>query len=127
MLNRGRATLPTIDWSKQFAEMYQYFCGHHPENSLRQGRGLQLHFFKILKEKFPDMKDPVLHIVNRVFNRFRVRTINKIERQKRIKKLMKKNKDPKQDAANKNSKDSKKKTARKFPITPRGRVHLATR
>ena len=123
MLNRGRATLPTIDWSKQFAEMYQYFCGHHPENNLRQGRGLQLHFFKILKEKFPHLKDPVLHIVNRVFNRFRIKTINKIERQKRIKKLMKKNK----DTENKNSKDSKKKNKRKFPITDRGRVHLATR
>ena len=95
---------------------------HHPQKGLRPGRGLHYNFFKLLKEKFPNYDERVLKFATRVFTRFRIRTMNIIQRQKdRSKKRREKRKVPKEDEP------KKEKKIRKQPITARGKRHLIDR
>ena len=96
---------------------------HHPEKGLKAGRGLHYNFYKLLKDTFLDKyKDLVLKLTTRVLTRFRVRTINRIQRLKdRTEKRRRKRKIPKEDEP------KSEKNNRKRPTTSRGKRHLVDR
>ena len=96
--------------------MEKLFCAYHPPKSLRRERGLFKNFYDVLKAKFPYYKDPVLHLVTRVFSWLSIRTINKIAKFKK-----KEKKEPKIVAKQKNIK------TKSGPITLRGKIQLAAR
>ena len=56
--------------------MEAMFKEHHPKNSLKQGKGLFSQFWAKLKGTFPQYHESVLHLVTRIFTRFRIRSIN---------------------------------------------------
>ena len=56
--------------------MEALFNQHHPKGSLKKGRGLIGDFFSKLKGTFPQYHESVLHLVTRIFTRFRIRSIN---------------------------------------------------
>lgn len=116
IINRGGLTVPTVDWLKDYRAMEQLFQYHHPPRSLRNERGLFYNFFQMLKAKFPQYHDKVLHLVTRVFSWFRVRSINKLAK--------KKNRPRKKPKSKKTKNETKK---RPSPVTLRGKKHLAER
>ena len=96
---------------------------HHPEKGLRPGRGLHYNFYKLLKDTFLDKyNDLVLKLTTRVLTRFRVRTINRIQRLKdRTEKRRNKRKIPKEDEP------KSEKNVRKRATTARGRRQTVDR
>ena len=96
---------------------------HHPEKGLRPGRGLHYNFYKSLKDTFLDKyNDLVLKLTTRVLTRFRVRTINRIQRLKdRTEKRRNKRKIPKEDEP------KSEKNIRKRATTARGRRQTVDR
>ena len=108
-LNRGGLTLPTQTWLCQYKKMDKEFNAHHPKNNVRPGRGLFRNFFLLLKSKFSDYEDPVLHLVTRMLTRFRVRRMNKEHRLEVLRKKL------------------LKKQGKKSPNTHRGSLQLINR
>ena len=108
LLNRGGLQIPLKTWLKDYQAMSAYFQSYHPKNGIRPGRGLLNGFFNQLKKKFPQYQDPVLHLVTRVFTRFRMRAVNKLLQNK---KKYKPRKDP----------QNPQKGRKCSPVTPRGR------
>ncbi len=89
--------------------MDKEFNTYHPKNSVRPGRGLFRNFFLLLKDKFSDYEDPVLHLVTRMLTRFRIRRMNKEYRLAELKKKL------------------LKKKGKKSPKTLRGALQLTNR
>ena len=56
--------------------MEAIFQQHHPKNSLKKGKGLFNEFWAKLKGTFPQYHASTLHLVTRIFTRFRIRSIN---------------------------------------------------
>ena len=102
--------------------MEAMFKEHHPKNSLKKGKGLIGKFLAKLKGTFPNYHESTLHLVTRIFTRFRIRTLNLLAKNKKKKsprKTLAVKKAAKEQAA------KGKKGKNRAPVTKRGKRKLA--
>ena len=83
LFSRGGLTFPGQTWHSNVKKMREMFLLHHPTNSLQSGRGVITNFFLRLVKEFPPYDKRILHLVARMFTRFRLRWMNKLKKQKK--------------------------------------------
>ena len=83
--SRGFMTYPSETWLGDMRIMREMFMEQHPKNSLQKGRGVTTNFFLLLVHHFPQYDKRILHLVTRMFTRFRLRWMNKLAKKKKNK------------------------------------------
>ena len=81
--SRGGCTYPSEQWLEDFKIMRQMFIDHHPKNDLKRGRGVITNYFLLIVKHFPQYDKQILHLVARVFTRFRLRWMNRVAKKKK--------------------------------------------